>query len=79
MMVGSKPVLNHVIGYKAGVAGTHNRAAYAAEKRQALDTLATAVAMLPAVTSRGCVERATELRQSQTGCAAALDRVQSCS
>jgi integrase len=30
-------VLNHVSGHKAGVAGIYNRAAYAAEKRQALD------------------------------------------
>jgi integrase len=30
-------VLNHVSGHKAGVAGVYNRAAYAAEKRQALD------------------------------------------
>ena len=30
-------VLNHVSGHKAGVAGTYNRAAYATEKRKALD------------------------------------------
>jgi integrase len=30
-------VLNHVSGHKAGVAGVYNRAAYAPEKRQALD------------------------------------------
>jgi integrase len=31
-------VLNHVSGHKAGVAGVYNRAAYAAEKRAAVDT-----------------------------------------
>ncbi len=30
-------VVNHVSGHKAGVAGTYNRAAYATEKRKALD------------------------------------------
>jgi integrase len=30
-------IVNHVSGAKAGVAGTYNRAAYAAEKRQALE------------------------------------------
>ena len=30
-------VLNHVSGHKTGVAGTYNRALYAAEKRQALE------------------------------------------
>ena len=30
-------VLNHVSGHKAGVAGIYNRAAYANEKRDALD------------------------------------------
>jgi integrase len=34
-------VLNHVSGHKAGVAGVYNRAAYAAEKRAALDMLAS--------------------------------------
>lgn len=34
-------VLNHVSGSKAGVAGTYNRAAYAKEKRAALDTWAS--------------------------------------
>jgi integrase len=36
-------VLNHVSGSKAGVAGVYNRAAYAAEKRQALDLWAAHV------------------------------------
>ena len=36
-------VLNHISGHKAGVAGIYNRASYAAEKRQALDTLAAHV------------------------------------
>jgi hypothetical protein len=30
-------VLNHVSGFKAGVAGIYNRSPYAREKRQALD------------------------------------------
>jgi hypothetical protein len=30
---GIEAVLNHVSGYKAGVAGIYNRALYAAEKR----------------------------------------------
>ncbi len=30
-------VLNHVSGFRAGVAGVYNRAAYAPEKREALD------------------------------------------
>lgn len=34
-------VINHASGHKAGVAGTYNRSAYVAEKRAALDTLAT--------------------------------------
>jgi integrase len=33
-------VLNHVSGHKRGVAGTYNKALYAAEKRDALDRLA---------------------------------------
>lgn len=41
-------VLNHVSGHKAGVAGVYNRAAYAAEKRQALDMWAAHVAALVA-------------------------------
>jgi integrase len=34
-------VLNHVSGHKAGVAGVYNRATYAAEKRDALERLAS--------------------------------------
>jgi integrase len=34
-------VLNHVSGHKAGVAGIYNRSTYAAEKRAALDLLAS--------------------------------------
>jgi hypothetical protein len=30
--------LNHVSGHKAGIAGTYNRAVYAAEKAAALET-----------------------------------------
>jgi len=37
-------ILNHVSGHKAGVAGVYNRAAYAAEKRTALDLWAVHVA-----------------------------------
>jgi integrase len=36
-------VLNHISGHKAGVAGVYNRAAYTAEKRQALDLWAAHV------------------------------------
>ncbi len=39
-------VLNHVSGHRAGVAGTYNRAAYAAEKKAALDRWAAHVARL---------------------------------
>jgi hypothetical protein len=39
-------VLNHISGHKAGVAGIYNRASYAAEKRQALDTLAAHIEAL---------------------------------
>jgi integrase len=39
-------VLNHVSGHKAGVAGVYNRAAYANEKRVALDLWAEHVAAL---------------------------------
>jgi integrase len=35
--------LNHISGAKAGVAGTYNRAAYAEEKRAALERWATHV------------------------------------
>ena len=36
-------VLNHISGAKAGVAGTYNRAAYAAEKKAALERWAAHV------------------------------------
>jgi integrase len=39
-------VLNHISGYKAGVAGVYNRASYAAEKRHALDLWAAHVLAL---------------------------------
>jgi len=39
-------VLNHISGYKAGVAGIYNRASYSAEKRAALDIWASHVAAL---------------------------------
>jgi len=39
-------VLNHVSGYKAGVAGVYNRATYAPEKRQALDLWAAHIEAL---------------------------------
>ena len=38
--------LNHISGHKAGVAGIYNRAAYAAEKRQAVEIWATHLATL---------------------------------
>jgi integrase len=40
--------LNHISGHKAGVAGVYNRAAYAAEKRDALDLWAQRVERLTA-------------------------------
>jgi integrase len=39
-------VLNHISGHKGGIAGVYNRASYAAEKREALNTWATRVAAL---------------------------------
>ena len=38
--------LNHISGHKAGVAGIYNRAAYAAEKRHAVEIWATHLATL---------------------------------
>ena len=38
--------LNHVSGFRAGVAGVYNRSSYAAEKRQALDLWAAHVESL---------------------------------
>jgi hypothetical protein len=55
-------VLNHVSGHKAGVAGIYNRATYAAEKRQALDTLATYVATAIAKAQGGNITRLTPKR-----------------
>jgi integrase len=49
--------LNHVSGHRKGVAGVYNRAAYAAEKRQALDTLATYIKTAVAKTSGANVTR----------------------
>jgi integrase len=43
-------ILNHVSGHRAGVAGVYNRAAYAAEKRAALDLWAAHI--VEAVTGR---------------------------
>ena len=39
-------IVNHVSGYKGGVAGVYNRAAYAGEKRQALELWGAHVAAL---------------------------------
>ena len=41
-------VLNHISGHKGGIAGVYNRASYAAEKRQALDTLAAHIEAIAA-------------------------------
>jgi integrase len=41
-------VLNHISGYKAGVAGVYNRSQYGPEKRQALDQWAAHVEALAA-------------------------------
>jgi len=46
-------VLNHVSGYKAGVAGIYNKATYRAEKRQALDAWAEHVLQLVASREAG--------------------------
>ena len=40
--------LNHVSGFRAGVAGVYNKASYAAEKRQALDRWAAHIESLVA-------------------------------
>ncbi len=50
-------VLNHISGHRAGVAGIYNRAAYAAEKRAALDMLASHVAVAVAKADGGNVTR----------------------
>ena len=44
--------LNHVSGAKAGVAGTYNRAAYAPEKRAALERWAAHIERVPSAASR---------------------------
>jgi len=48
-------IVNHVSGSKAGVAGVYNRAAYAAEKRQALELWGAHVAALVAGTTSNVV------------------------
>jgi hypothetical protein len=53
-------VINHVSGHKAGVAGIYNRAAYAAEKRDALNMLAMYVRAAVATAAGGNV---TSLRR----------------
>lgn len=50
-------VINHASGHKAGVAGTYNRATYAVEKRQALDTLASYIKTAVAKAAGGNVTR----------------------
>ena len=57
-------VLNHVSGYRAGVAGTYNRAIYAAEKRAALVLWGEHVAGL-ADGSKGNVVPLREARDEQ--------------
>jgi len=39
-------VVNHVSGFRSGVAGTYNRASYAAERREALEKWARHVERL---------------------------------
>jgi integrase len=41
-------VLNHISGYRSGVAGTYNRAQYAAEKKAALERWAVQIKKLTA-------------------------------
>ena len=48
-------IVNHVSGAKAGVAGVYNRAAYAADKRQALELWGAHVAALVAGTTSNVV------------------------
>jgi integrase len=50
-------VLNHISGHRAGVAAIYNRAAYTAEKRAALDMLASHVAVAVAKADGGNVTR----------------------
>ena len=50
-------VLNHISGQKRGVAGIYNRSTYAAEKRAALDTLASYIAVAVAKSDGGNVTR----------------------
>ena len=49
--------LNHISGHRKGVAGIYNRAAYAAEKRAALEALASHIAVAVAKASGGNVTR----------------------
>lgn len=51
--------LNHVSGAKAGVAGTYNRAAYAAEKKAALERWAAHVKGLVSGKVTSCSLQAT--------------------
>ena len=41
-------ILNHISGHRAGVAGVYNRARYATEMREALESWAQHVTALPA-------------------------------
>jgi integrase len=56
-------IVNHVSGHKGGVAGVYNRAAYAAEKRQALELWGAHVAALMA----GSATNIIPLRGQQNG------------
>jgi integrase len=50
-------VLNHISGHRAGVAGVYNRALYAAEKRAALDAMASYIKTALAQAAGGNVKR----------------------
>jgi hypothetical protein len=50
-------VLNHISGFRSGVAGVYNRAEYVAEKRAALDTLASHIKMAVAASEGANVRR----------------------
>jgi integrase len=50
-------VLNHISGFRGGVAGVYNRAQYAAEKKTALDTLASYIKTAIAQSEGGNVRR----------------------
>ena len=57
-------VLNHISGFRGGVAGVYNRAEYTAEKRSALDTLASYIKTAVAASQGSNVRRLARKYQS---------------